>query len=78
MVAVARTCARSVVMSAGGKAADYYRRMNMNESGRGKSEERRGEAKEKETSRSAGRERDRTKGEQERDGNCGEVAANGW
>ncbi|EFN61207.1 hypothetical protein EAG_12766 [Camponotus floridanus] len=30
-LAVARTRARSVVMSAGGQAADYYHCMNMNE-----------------------------------------------
>lgn len=33
-LAVARTRARSVVMSAGGQAADYYHCMNMNETGR--------------------------------------------
>lgn len=32
-IAVARMRARSVVMSAGGQAADYYHCMNMNETG---------------------------------------------
>lgn len=40
-LAVARTGARSVVMSAGGQAADYYHCMNMNETRRRRRRQRR-------------------------------------
>lgn len=48
---MARTRARSVVMSASGQAADYYRRMNMNESRRAKKEGDQAKEKQHETER---------------------------